>query len=536
MKTALISVYNKEGIVEFAKELIGLRYKILASGGTAKVLTEAGLEVTDVASLVGGGAILGHRVVTLSREIHAGLLARDNDEDRKELESLKVPFIDLVCVDLYPLEEEISVLASKGASGVEARDAVIEKTDIGGPTMIRSAAKGRRIVVCDPSDRARVITWIKNGEQEREEFISSLVAKSEYVVANYVLASARYHSKGKIDGFITTDFVESKYGENAWQKPAGLLVGDSGPLSLVQFKLVAGTAPSYNNLADVDRMLQTITHIAAGFDINFGSRPKIAVGVKHGNPCGAAVDEDPSKAIQKMLEGDLRAIFGGLVMVNFEIDESLAEVLLSYKMPEGRRLLDGIIAPGFSEGAINLLKRRGDKCRFLVNPALLNLDKASIDTHSRFRYVRGGFLKQPNYDFVLNVALAEKTGDLLDNQKSDLVLAWAVGSTSNSNTVSIVKNNMLLGNGVGQQDRVGCCELAIKRATVAGHDIKDAAAYSDSFFPFVDGPQTLVDAGIKTIFATSGSVKDEDVKNFCKERGVGLVMLPDSEARGFFGH
>ena len=131
---------------------------------------------------------------------------------------------------------------------------------------------------------------------------------------------------------------------------------------------------------------------------------------------------------------------------------------------------------------------------------------------------------------------AQATGELSDSQKSDLVLAWAVGSTSNSNTVSLIKNNMLIGNGVGQQDRVSCCQLAIKRAKDAGHDINGSAAYSDSFFPFVDGPQTLIEAGVKTIFATSGSVKDDEVKKFCADKGTTLVMLPDSQARGFFGH
>jgi phosphoribosylaminoimidazolecarboxamide formyltransferase/IMP cyclohydrolase len=583
MKTALISVYNKNGIVEFVKELVRLDFNILASGGTAKELSSAGIKVADVASLVGGGAILGHRVVTLSREIHAGLLARDVKEDRDELEKLKIPWIDLVCVDLYPLEQEIAKWdretltpnpSPKGrGEGIadEARDAVIEKTDVGGPTMLRSAAKGRRIVVCDPSDRMRVIEWLKNGEADKENFISSLVAKSEAVVADYCLVSARYHSAGKYEGMVGRQIAQCKYGENGYQTPAGLYGGQSlilDPLSLTQFKVLAGTAPSYNNWADVDRLLQTMTHIAAGVEVNkitlsalrasppegenSVEAPMIAVGVKHGNPCGAAVSGDPSVAIQKMLEGDLRAIFGGLVMVNFPVDEKLAEVLLTHKMESGRRLLDGIIAPSFTSGAIDLLKRKGDKCRFLVNPALANLSKNSIDSHQRFRYVRGGFLAQPNYTFVLDLARGlpsdrsgseaegnprpEVIGKLSDQQKSDLILAWAIGSTSNSNTVTLVKDGMLIGNGVGQQDRVGCCQLAIKRATDAGHQTKDAVAYSDSFFPFVDGVQTLADAGIKAIFATSGSVRDKEVKDFCREKNISLYMLPDSEVRGFFGH
>jgi phosphoribosylaminoimidazolecarboxamide formyltransferase/IMP cyclohydrolase len=412
-----------------------------------------------------------------------------------------------------------------------------------------------------------VINWFKNGEPDREEFISNLVAKAEVVVADYCLVSARYHSAGKYQGMVGRQIAQCKYGENGYQTPAGLYerTADKSAnyadlLSLANFKLIAGTAPSYNNWVDVDRLLQTITHIAAGVEVNritlsalrasppegenSAVLPMIAVGVKHGNPCGAAVSGDPSSAIQKMLEGDLRAIFGGLVMVNFSLDEKLAEVLLAYKMSSGRRLLDGIIAPEFSPAAIEMLKRKGDKCRFLVNPALANLSKDSIDNHQRFRYVRGGFLVQPNYTFILDFSVvssfmsSSQTADKSANYKTqqDLILAWAIGSTSNSNTVTLVKDGMLIGNGVGQQDRVGCCQLAIKRATDAGHQTKGAVAYSDSFFPFVDGVETLARAGITAIFATSGSVRDGEVKEFCAKNKINLVMLPDSIARGFFGH
>jgi phosphoribosylaminoimidazolecarboxamide formyltransferase/IMP cyclohydrolase len=207
-------------------------------------------------------------------------------------------------------------------------------------------------------------------------------------------------------------------------------------------------------------------------------------------------------------------------------------------MDSGRRLLDGIIAPEFTPAAVEMLKRKGDKCRFLVNGALASLSKNSIDTHKRFRYVRGGLLVQPNYTFVLDLKQSslEKTAPASAEQEKDLLMAWAIGCTSNSNTVTIVKDGMLLGNGVGQQDRVGCCQLAIKRATDARHEVKNAVAYSDSFFPFIDGPGVLADAGILAIFATSGSVRDPDVKKFCAEKNVALYLVPDTEARGFFGH
>ncbi len=334
--------------------------------------------------------------------------------------------------------------------------------------------------------------------------------------------------------------LECKYGENGYQTPAALYSGDTGDeLALDRFEVVQGAAPSYNNLCDLDRLLQTSTHIAAGFDVNYTSVPLAGVACKHGNPCGAAVGDDRARVVQKALEGDLRAVFGGLILLNFEVDEEIAEVLMTHKMGEGtRRLLDGVIAPGFTAGAMEMLRRKGDKCRLLANPALAGMDRDSLDGARRFRYVRGGFLAQPNYTFVPDLVGGEieKVGESSESQVRDMILAWAIGSTSNSNTVTLVREGMLIGNGVGQQDRVGGCKLAVMRATGAGHSTEAAVAYSDSFFPFVDGPSELSGAGVAAILATSGSVRDQEVKDYCRAEGVTLYLYPDSEGRGFFGH
>lgn len=533
VKTALLSVYHKAGIVEFAQKLLALGWQLLASGGTAKTLNDAGLPAKDIAELVGGGAILGHRVVTLSRQIHAGLLATESQNDRQELADLGIPFIDLACVDLYPLKDAID---NAGAAGAKS---VLEKTDIGGPAMLRSAAKGRRIVICDPADRTKVLDWLKAGRPDKENFITALAAKAEFVAANYGLLSAAYHSHSGYQGFLGEKFQACNYGENAWQQPAGAYQNSqTDALALKNFKLLAGAAPSYNNLCDLDRMLTTITHIAAAFDVNRDRVPFIAVGVKHGNPCGAAVGENAADVLKKMLEGDLRAIFGGLIMSNFAIDETLAEILLTHKMSAGKRLLDGIAAPEFQAGTPDMLKRKGDKCRLFANPALARLNKDSLDASPRFRNIRGGFLLQPNYAYVLNLRdpNLEKLPPVEANLENDFLLAWAIGSTSNSNTVCLVKGGRLIGNGVGQQDRVGACQLAIKRAVDAGHETKTAVAYSDSFFPFFDGPEVLAKAGISAILSTSGSVRDGEVKQFCQKNNLALYLIPDKLARGFFGH
>ena len=530
MRTALISVYDKTGIIEFAQDLISLDFKIWASGGTAKHLKDAGVSVEDVANLVGarlpdgqGGAIFGHRVVTLSREIHAGLLAKDNKEDREELQKLKIPFIDLVCVDLYPLEEEIK---NPGAT----RESVIEKTDIGGPTLLRAAAKGERIVICDADDRKGVIEWLKNGEPEREKFLNKLAAKAEAVVARYCDTSAEYHSGGLYQSIFGKQVLECAYGENAWQKPAGLYRNHSGktdPLAIHNWQLVAGSPLSYNNICDLDRMLQTMTHIGAGMEKNFNNVPEIAIGAKHGNACGAGMGESETEAVEKMLLGDLRAIFGGSVMLNFPVDEKIAEVLIHKFAGETRRLLDVVAAPAFSAEAVEILSRKKGKCRLLVNPAVEKAGLTALDTARRFRYVRGGFLEQPNYIFVPKI------------ENKDAILTWAVGCTSNSNTITIVKDGRLYGNGVGQQDRVGAAKLAIFRADEANNgsaDLQGATAYSDSFFPFPDAVEVLINRGIKTIFSTSGSVNDEKVIELCQQKSVRLILLPDKEARGFYQH
>lgn len=345
------------------------------------------------------------------------------------------------------------------------------------------------------------------------------------------MASASYLSGGKYAGFFGERIATCKYGENAWQTPAHLYSnGTPDLLALDKFIVIEGTPPSYNNWCDIDRLLQTMTHIAEGYAINGYPNTAIAVGVKHGNPCGAATGLGRFEVIKKMMAGDPLAIFGGLVMLNFEVDEALCESLIG-------KMLDGIIAPAFTEGAIALLRRKGDKCRFVVNPALNGL-VSNLDRTPRFRFVRGGFLTQPNYTFIPDFGREDitKYGSATPDQERDMLLAWAIGGTSNSNTIVLVKNGQLIGNGVGQQDRVGAANLAITRARRSRHSVECAVAYSDSFFPFPDGPETLIWAGITAIFTSSGSVKDQATIDVCRKLGIALYMVPDQMGRGFFGH
>ena len=554
MKTALISVYDKTGITDFAKSLVDLGWKIISSGGTAKHLLEAGIQVTDVADITGMPAILSHRVVTLHPKIHGGLLALPIEEHLAEMKKEGIPWISLVCSDLYPLEEEIKKTGS-------TKESVIAQTDMGGIALIRSAAKGRRIVICDPADRIKVIEWLKDGENDREEFLNNLAAKAEATASRYCGTSAEYHSLGTYKNIFGKKMMTLAYGENAYQNPSFLFRAHGGgadQLSIVNWQLVAGSPLSYNNICDVDRMMQTMTHIGAGFEKNFSSVPFVAIGAKHGNACGAGFSDNETEAVDKMLQGDLRAIFGGSVMLNFPVDEKIADELIHKFSPEGvRRLLDIVAAPAFTPEAIEILSRKKGKCRLLSNPGIEKAGLSSLDGNSRFRYVRGGFLAQPNYTFVPDLSARTVLGEtLLRTVLADVILAWAVGCTSNSNTITLVKDGRLYGNGVGQQDRVGAAKLAIFRADDAAKsianlavkppsggltakstaDLENAVAYSDSFFPFPDAPEVLINRGIKTIFSTSGSVNDEKVIELCKVKNVNLIMLLDTEARGFYQH
>jgi phosphoribosylaminoimidazolecarboxamide formyltransferase/IMP cyclohydrolase len=549
---ALLSVYDKDGIVDFAKGLIDLGWQVYASGGTAKIIGEAGLAVTDIAELVGGQAILGHRVVTLSREISAGLLAdKSSQDDVAEMKKLNLPIIDLVCVDMYPLEEAI-------AKPDTSRQTVVEQTDIGGPTMLRSAAKGHRIVLSHAEQRAPVLEWLRAGKPDEEKFLDELCARAEYEVARYVLASAKYLGETEVSGFAARLSSATKYGENPQQTPAAFYADNRtgvDPFGLDRFDHVQGMERSYINMTDIDRLLQTVTHIAAGFDRNFGTVPAIAIGVKHGNACGAGIADNPVEAIKKMLEGDTRAIFGGVVMINSAIDKAAAETLMRHAVAGDKsRLLDGVVGASVSDDALKLLSR--NKLRVVVNPALAHLNEKSLDGSRRLRPVRGGALEQPNYDFVLDLSAdyMQHHGEPTDQQQRDMVLGWAIGATSNSNTISLVKNGQLIGNGVGQQDRVGAGQLALTRTTINPPDLKEdgdkllltvtldkaklagAAAYSDSFFPFPDGPELLAKAGIKAILTSSGSVGDETVIKTLADAGVSVAMVPDKTGRGFYMH
>lgn len=540
IKWALISVYDKTGIVEFAKALVAMEYGIISSGGTAKALRDAGIEVVEVSEITGLRPMLDHRVATLHPRIHAGLLAdMVNDKHLQEMVRKHWDIFHLVCVDFYPLKKAVDEPNATRAS-------VKEKTDIGGPCMVRSGAKGDRIVICRAQDRQRVINEMQQycvgiSDALRKE----LVWRAEAVVSEYCGVSAQFLSQGEWASMSGERVVKLKYGENAHQPDANLYEfpdAATNPLALSNLSLVEGTVPSLVNMTDVDRLLHYATAVAAVWRHNWSYVPRMAFAVKHGNLCGGAVGKDYLAVLRNMVLGDPVSIHGAVIMTNFTITPEGAQVLLRTGVHDGakNRMYDGVVAPEFAEGATDMLARKvTEKCRLIVNPALAN--SLYLDTARRRKQVHGGFLDQPASSFVPDFTSKDwrvygQCNELALMQ--NIAFAWAIGSRSNSNTITLVNNYMLLANAVGQTSRVRAARLAVSIAKECGHTValRQGIGYSDSFFPFLDAVEVLINAGLRVVFSTSGAKADKEVRKLCVDHDVTLVQLPDSMARGFFAH
>ena len=511
-RVALFSVFDKEKIKteDFVRPLQEMGWKIIGSKGTVEYLAKFSIQAQNIADFVGGDPILEHRVVTLSREIHAGLLAKEIQSQLEELERLGIQKIDLVFAEFYPLEETIK----KGGTFEQ----VIESTGIGGPAMSRSGAKGNRIVICDPADQLMVINWLKAGEPDREEFINNLAAKAEMVVAKYCLLSANFRSKGRYAGFILELARQLAYAENKDQDPAYLLSTQSDdPLAMDKFEIKSGN-PSYISMADASTLIEILALLHQAMVLEYGKAPYIVVAGKHGNPCGAAISfETPQSAILKALLGDPVAVMGGEVVTNFPITDELGQLLfevqpeLKSQVDRDNWGLDIILAPEFSEGSIALLGKR-ERRRLLSNPAMVNPQLSPAEWMCR--EVRGGFLKQKAPKFILTRDnIQEWVGQSLnDKEFASLLVAWAVCWRAASNTVAFAKDGMLIGLGCGQQDRIACVRLCLEKARKAGHDTNGAVFASDGFFPYAKSdPADLSD--LEVIYTTlQAALKMSDLK------------------------
>lgn len=506
---ALISVSDKTGVVEFAKGLVALGWEILSTSGTMKLLKESGVPVTSVSDVTGFPEICDGRVKTLHPKIHGALLARrDIPEHMKELKDNDIDTIDLVCVNLYPFRETIA------KPDVTMEDAV-EHIDIGGPSMLRSAAKNWEsvTVVCNPADYETILSEIKADGNTTRETRLKLSAKAYTHTAEYDMAISTYmRAQAGLPEKLFLEYdlkQELRYGENPHQEAKFFASTVKEPFSLATAEQLNGKELSYNNIQDANATL----NIAREFDEPF------CVGVKHMNPCGSATGKTIAEAWKKAYEADKTSIFGGIVAANREIDLETAQMLKPI-------FLEIVMAPSFAPDALELLCTK-------KNLRVLKVDM-SKDNAVRKQYVsmNGGMLVQDR-DINTKPVSAEQCvteAKPTAEQLADLEFAWKIVKHVKSNAIVVAKNGMTYGVGAGQMNRIGSAEIALKQAQATlkeeGKDImtEGLVLASDGFFPFNDCVALAAEYGIKAIVQPGGSIRDEDSVKLADEKGITMLF------------
>jgi len=524
IKTALVSVSDKAGVVDFAGKLTEMGVKIISTGGTAKKLGEAGLDITGIESVTGFPEMMNGRVKTLHPKIHGGLLGlRDNAEHIAAMQKQGIEWIDLVCVNLYPFEQTI---AKADCTLEEA----IENIDIGGPSMIRSAAKNNKFVtvVTNPDQYDKVIEEMQKTNGAVSEKLRSDLARIAFgLTASYDAAIAKYlNGSGGVEypqklSIALTKEKTLRYGENPHQSAAFYKLPASGETSISSAALLEGeTGISFNNLLDVN----------AAFELVKEFNEPAAIVVKHLNPCGCAVDEDIIEAYRKAYEGDVISAFGSIIALNKKVDIELARTIMeSYSRFGKARGASGffaevIIAPKFDEDAIEIirtLKGWGSRVRLMETGPI---DRAKIDAAEfDVRCVIGGLLMQKR-DMVgwePDVLKYPTKARPTEQQLEDLRIAWLTAKHTKSNTIVLVKNRKVLGVGAGQMNRVESGLIAFKQA---GDEAKGTAMASDAFFPFPDNVENAAKVGIAAIVQPGGSNKDDEVIACADKHGIAMVF------------
>lgn len=506
---ALISVSDKTGVVEFAKGLVALGWEILSTSGTMKLLKESGVPVTSVSDVTGFPEICDGRVKTLHPKIHGALLARrDIPEHMKELKDNDIDTIDLVCVNLYPFRETIA------KPDVTMEDAV-EHIDIGGPSMLRSAAKNWEsvTVVCNPADYETILSEIKADGNTTRETRLKLSAKAYTHTAEYDMAISTYmRAQAGLPEKLFLEYdlkQELRYGENPHQEAKFFASTVKEPFSLATAEQLNGKELSYNNIQDANATL----NIAREFDEPF------CVGVKHMNPCGSATGKTIAEAWKKAYEADKTSIFGGIVAANREIDLETAQMLKPI-------FLEIVMAPSFAPDALELLCTK-------KNLRVLKVDM-SKDNTVRKQYVsmNGGMLVQDRDINTKPVSAEQCVTEAKPTavQLADLEFAWKIVKHVKSNAIVVAKNGMTYGVGAGQMNRIGSAEIALKQAQATlkeeGKDImtEGLVLASDGFFPFNDCVALAAEYGIKAIVQPGGSIRDEDSVKLADEKGITMLF------------
>lgn len=501
MKRALVSVSDKTNLVPFVSSLVELGYEIISTGGTKKALEAAGIKTIGISEVTDFPEIMDGRVKTLHPKVHGALLCvRDNPDHVRQIEDLGIQYIDLVCVNLYPFKETVQ---KPGVSHEE----IIENIDIGGPSMLRSASKNYKFipVLCDPSDYDAIVKELReNGETylTTREYLAAKVfrhtASYDTMIASYL--TERTGEKYPEKFTITFDKVqELRYGENPHQS-AAFYKGMNPQYSLANAKQLHGKELSYNNIQDGNAAIEILK--------DFEGQPAV-VGLKHMNPCGVGIGKTIEEAWDKAYEADPVSIFGGIVAFNEPIHASVAEKL-------SKIFLEIIIAPAFDEDAFEILSKK-------KNIRLMQLD-TSLEVNAKYKVtnVNDGLLVQDIDDHKITaedlrcVTNRKPTEEELEQ----LLFAWKVVKHVKSNAIVLVKDNMTIGVGAGQMNRVGAAKIAIEQA---GEKAKGSIMSSDAFFPMADTVEEAVKAGVTAIIQPGGSIKDQLSIDVCNEHGIAMV-------------
>lgn len=523
-KLALLSVSDRTGLPELAQALHAAGYSLLATSGTGKVLDEAKVPWTSVESFTGLAELLDGRVKTLHPKIHGGILARrDQQHHLEQMQAAGIGGIDVVVVNLYPF---LKYVESDRAKNPEE---MTELVDVGGPTMIRAAAKNHRFVLplIDPADYPRVIETLRSSHEMADpfslEFRRTLAAKVFSTLSAYDGAIGRYfagvvshesaHTRFPAQcSFAFEKVTDLRYGENPHQEAAVYRV-TSGDLPLFQgptWKQLGGKELSYNNMLDFDAGLRLLADLPEG---------KIAVGIlKHLNPCGVATANTLKHAIERAKECDPRSHFGGVLVTNAEVDRAAAEEIRG-------DFAEIVIAPSFSPEALEVL-------RTSKNLRILEV-KGTALTGCEARTVAGALLiQQPDVDRsrIAHAQLVTPRAPS-DEELSDLELAWRVVGHVKSNAIVLVRDGLLIGVGAGQMSRIDSIELAIRKAKLHGHLLSGAVAASDAFFPFPDSVEALAGEGITCVVSPAGARRDDDVKKIAAEKNMSLFFASDRHFR-----
>ena len=513
IKRAIISLTDKTGVVDFAAELSALGVEIISTGGTARVIEEAGVEVTPISEVTGFPEMLDGRVKTLHPKIHGGLLGvRDNDKHRQAMEEHSIEPIDMVVVNLYAFEETVR--------GGATLDEAIENIDIGGPSMLRSAAKNNKFVaaVTDPADYALILDEMKGngGAVSRETRLAlakkvfALTARYDGAISNYLNSLSGEGESKAFPDTLTVQFdklQELRYGENPHQGAAFYRGRESGGDTLADSKKLHGKELSYNNILDLNACAGLVKEYTE----------PVAVLIKHNNPCGVAIsDSGIADAYDKALACDSTSAFGGIFGFNREVDAELAAKLKPV-------FFEAIIAPSYNAEALALLMKKKN-LRIIDMPSLgASGGKAGPGTRE-LRTVSGGLLAQaPDTGSASDLKTATERGST-EAELEDLLFAWRVAKHVKSNVIVLARDGRTIGIGAGQMSRIDSTKIAVMKAASAGLDVKGSVLASDAFFPFRDNVDLAAEHGVTAIIQPGGSIRDDEVIEAADSNSIAMVF------------